>query len=108
MGLISLEEFLAFNRLLAQPDAEYLIAFKVMDRDNTGSISKEQFRAVINANQSDDSPPFDFHTEWVNLFFGAKGDSLLSYEEFSQLLKGMTSSDPQALAILSSLLLLLS
>lgn len=90
VGLISLEEFLAFNRLLAQPDAEYLIAFKVMDRDNSGSISKDQFRAVINANQSDDSPPFDFHTEWVNLFFGAKGDSLLSYEEFSQLLKGLS------------------
>jgi Ca2+-binding EF-hand superfamily protein len=84
---ITFQDFVEFDNLLSQPDAEYLIVFKVLDTDKDGLLSKEELMRVIEANQESDSPPFNWNSDWVNLYF-ARNDLKLSYKEFSQLVKG--------------------
>lgn len=42
-GLISFNEYVHFEDLINKPDAEYVLAFKIFDRDGNGRISKGMF-----------------------------------------------------------------
>ncbi|KAJ3043787.1 mitochondrial aspartate-glutamate transporter agc1 [Rhizophlyctis rosea] len=87
-GLISLEDWYAFESLLTRPDAEFEIAFRVLDENNDGKVSMENIKKIIQS-QDRDAPPLDLNSEWVKLFTGAKSPKKeISYEEFAQLLKG--------------------
>jgi len=90
-GLMTFEDFVNFNEMLRKPDAEYEIAFKIVDVDRTGTITREEFKRVISANLDEDCPPFNWDSDWVQLFFGKKGEGQLSYEEFTQMLKGLAT-----------------
>ncbi|CAO3579672.1 unnamed protein product [Absidia cylindrospora] len=88
--LVSLNNFLIFQNLLSKPDAEYEVAFRLFDVNNTGKITFDQFKQVLSSNLPSDAVPFDFDCDWLKLYIGTKeGHYQLTYEEFSQLLKGL-------------------
>ncbi|KAN0014473.1 hypothetical protein ACTFIU_000791 [Dictyostelium citrinum] len=86
-GYISFDEYVMFDELMAKPEAEYFLAFKLFDRDGNGYISKNDFKHVITASL-DPSIPFNFDCELVNLYFG-DGRTELNYSQFTQLLKDL-------------------
>ncbi|KAI9312276.1 olfactory receptor [Dichotomocladium elegans] len=89
-GLVSFEDFVIFQNLLSKPDAEYEIAFRLFDVNGTGKVTFDQFKEVLSSNMPKDAVPFDFDCDWLKLYIGTKeGKHELSYEEFSQLLKGL-------------------
>ncbi|KAF9245862.1 mitochondrial carrier domain-containing protein [Melanogaster broomeanus] len=89
-GLISWEDFTVFETLLKRPDADYCIAFKYFDVDNSGTITFDEFKNVFTANVGSSSIPFDFDCDWVKLYLGKKnGTHVLGYNEFTQLMKGL-------------------
>lgn len=89
-GVVSFEDFVIFQNLLSKPDAEYEIAFRLFDVTGTGKITYDQFKNVLSSNMPADAVPFDFDCDWLKLYIGKKdGQHELSYEEFSQLLKGL-------------------
>lgn len=89
-GMVSFEDFVIFQNLLSKPDAEYEIAFRLFDVDGTGKITFDQFKNVLSSNMPKDAVPFDFDCDWLKLYIGSKeGQHELSYQEFSQLLKGL-------------------
>ncbi|CAO3590263.1 unnamed protein product [Absidia cylindrospora] len=87
---ISFNDFVIFQNLLAKPNAEYEVAFRLFDVNNTGKITFDQFKQVLSSNLPSDAVPFDFDCDWLKLYIGSKdGHYQLTYEEFSQLLKGL-------------------
>ncbi|KAI9227948.1 MAG: mitochondrial carrier domain-containing protein [Piptocephalis tieghemiana] len=89
-GLVSLSDFIAFERMLAKPDAEYEVAFRLFDPEGTGSITYDKFKSILKANANPQSPPFDYDCEWLQLYLGDKKDHHpVTYPEFAQLLKGL-------------------
>jgi solute carrier family 25 (mitochondrial aspartate/glutamate transporter), member 12/13 len=113
-GLISFNEYVHFEDIINKPDAEYVLAFKIFDRDGNGRVSKgyyplsslhlpfsslfllsltlsttDDFRQVVSTSfLSDSKIPFDFDCELVRLYFG-KGGNELNYSQFTQLLKDL-------------------
>ncbi|KIJ54336.1 hypothetical protein M422DRAFT_201453 [Sphaerobolus stellatus SS14] len=89
-GLVSWDDFVVFETMLKRPDADYWIAFKYFDVDNSGTITYDEFKNVFSANLGPDSIPFDFDCDWVKLYLGKKdGAHVLGYNEFTQLMKGL-------------------
>ncbi|KAF2075106.1 hypothetical protein CYY_003583 [Polysphondylium violaceum] len=86
-GYISFDEYVMFDELMAKPDSEYFLAFKLFDRDGNGTISKDDFKHVVKASL-DPTIPFNFDCELVNLYFG-DGKNELNYSQFTQLLKDL-------------------
>ncbi|KAI9475837.1 MAG: mitochondrial carrier domain-containing protein [Benjaminiella poitrasii] len=89
-GYVSFNDFVIFEDLLSKPDAEYEVAFRVFDVNGTGKVTFDQFREVLQNNMPQDAVPFDFDCDWLKLYIGSKeGHHELSYQEFTQLLKGL-------------------
>jgi len=88
-GSLSFEEFEALFELLQRPDAEYLLAFKLADKDRTGFITKEEFKSIVMKHLPEGANILNWSSDWVNLFFGKEGEGHLSYLEFTQLLAGL-------------------
>jgi len=89
-GKVSLDDFVAFEKLLKRPDADFLIAFRFFDLDGNGVVSFEEFRRVYEENLGPDAIPFNFDSPWVKLYLGkAGGQHVLGYNEFTQLMKGL-------------------
>ncbi|KAI7905671.1 mitochondrial carrier domain-containing protein [Cokeromyces recurvatus] len=89
-GCVSFNDFVIFEDLLSKPDAEYEVAFRVFDVNGTGKITFDQFKRVLQNNMPQDAVPFDFDCDWLKLYIGSKeGHHELSYQEFTQLLKGL-------------------
>lgn len=70
-GDISFEEFCAFEALLCSPDALYLTAFELFDRNASDTISCDEFEAVIRHTQPLHDQDFDFSSEFIKRYFGA-------------------------------------
>ena len=47
-GKVTLSEWSQFENLLAKPDAEYEIAFRLFDEDGTGTIKYDHFQKLYN------------------------------------------------------------
>ncbi|TVY16947.1 Calcium-binding mitochondrial carrier protein [Lachnellula arida] len=89
-GKISLPDWSTFENLLAKPDAEYEIAFRLFDVDNTGFVKYEDLKKLYELNKSPDSIPFDWSCEWATLYSGGKKRRHdLTYPQFSQMLRGL-------------------
>jgi solute carrier family 25 aspartate/glutamate transporter 12/13 len=89
-GYVTFDDFVIFQDLLAKPDAEYEVAFRVFDKEGTGKVTFDQFKSVLSSHMPSDAVPFDFECDWLKLYIGAKeGDHELRYHEFTQLLKGL-------------------
>ncbi|KAI4203166.1 MAG: hypothetical protein LQ350_002042 [Teloschistes chrysophthalmus] len=89
-GRISLQDWGAFENLLAKPDAEYEIAFRLFDEKGTGTIKYEDFQKLYNQNKGDNTIPFDWNCEWASLYIGGrKHRHDMTYPQFSQMLRGL-------------------
>jgi solute carrier family 25 (mitochondrial aspartate/glutamate transporter), member 12/13 len=85
-----LQEWATFEHLLAKPDAEYEIAFRLFDVDGTGTIKYENFLKLYNLNKGEDSIPFDWNSEWASLYIGGKKKRHeMTYPQFAQMLRGL-------------------
>ncbi|KAK5969112.1 Calcium-binding mitochondrial carrier protein Aralar1, partial [Trichostrongylus colubriformis] len=85
-GDISFEEFCAFEALLCSPDALYLTAFEIFDRNASDSITCDEFEAVIRHTQPLYDMDFDFNSEFIKKYFGADKKRSINYQAFTQLL----------------------
>jgi solute carrier family 25 aspartate/glutamate transporter 12/13 len=88
-GLISLDDFVAFHRTLARPEAEY----RVFDPEGTGRVDMNYFRKMLREGLRAGSPPFDAECAWLNLYNHAgkhgEGRDWWTYAEFTQMLRGL-------------------
>jgi solute carrier family 25 aspartate/glutamate transporter 12/13 len=87
-NLITYQEYVNFENAINKPDAEYMLAFTIFDRDGNGKISKSDFQKVVETSFLDAAIPFDFNCDLVRLYFG-KGENELTYNQFTQLLKDL-------------------
>lgn len=89
-GKISLHDWGTFENLLAKPDAEYEIAFRLFDVERTGTVKYEDLKKLYELNKGPDSIPFDWSCEWATLYSGGKKRRHdLTYPQFSQMLRGL-------------------
>ncbi|EAS33681.3 mitochondrial carrier protein [Coccidioides immitis RS] len=89
-GRVNLGDWAAFESLLAKPDAEYEIAFRLFDADRTGTVKCETIQKLYNANKSGDAIPFDWNSEWASLYTGRKKTRHdMTYPQFAQMLRGL-------------------
>jgi len=87
---VYLRDWGAFENLLAKPDAEYEIAFRLFDEDGTGTIKYDDFHKLYNMNKGEDTIPFDWNCEWASLYVGSKRHRHdITYPQFSQMLRGL-------------------
>lgn len=76
--------------MLAKPDAEYEIAFRLFDVENTGFVNFEDLKKLYALNKGPESIPFDWNCEWATLYSGGKKRRHdLTYPQFSQMLRGL-------------------
>jgi solute carrier family 25 aspartate/glutamate transporter 12/13 len=89
-GRVTLQEWSNFENLLAKPDAEYEIAFRLFDVHGTGVVKFEDFQKLYYQNKSSESLPFDWNSEWASLYIGGrKKRHDMTYPQFSQMLRGL-------------------
>ena len=89
-GKISIQDWTAFENLLAKPDAEYEIAFRLFDEDGVGTLKSDDFFKLYNQNKGKTSVPFDWNCEWASLYVGSKRHRHdITYPQFSQMLRGL-------------------
>jgi len=85
-GLISFEEFCAFEATLCAPDALYLTAFDIFDNNASESITADEFETVIRHTTPLLEMDFDFNSEFIKKYFGANKTRQINYHAFCQLL----------------------
>ncbi|TMS06510.1 Calcium-binding mitochondrial carrier protein Aralar1 [Larimichthys crocea] len=59
-GLISFQEFLAFESVLCAPDALFIVAFQLFDKTGTGNISFENVRDIFSQTTVHHHIPFNW------------------------------------------------
>ncbi|KAL3315586.1 Calcium-binding mitochondrial carrier protein Aralar1 [Cichlidogyrus casuarinus] len=110
-GLISFEEFCAFEGLLCQPDSLYAATFQLFDRSGKGTVSFNDFKAVVQSTEAYSSIPFNFDCDFIRLHFSKDRTRAINYHEFSQLihdfhdehaLQAFLKNDPQSTGTISA------
>ncbi|MEQ2201601.1 hypothetical protein XENOCAPTIV_014928 [Xenoophorus captivus] len=86
-GLISFQEFLAFESVLCAPDALFIVAFQLFDKTGTGTVSFENARDIFSQTTVHHHIPFNWDCEFIRLHFGNDRQKQLSYLEFTQFLQ---------------------
>lgn len=85
-----MSDWATFENLLAKPDAEYEIAFRLFDLDGTGTVKFETFEKLYNLDKSSDRIPFDWNSTWASLYTGrTKTRHDMTYPQFAQMLRGL-------------------
>jgi len=87
-GVISFNEFAAFEGRLCIPDALYRTAFQLFDTNGNGSVSHDEFVEIISKTTLHQNIPFPLeNSDFVKLYFGSPENRRnVSYAEFSQFL----------------------
>ncbi|KAJ6000049.1 hypothetical protein N7481_000458 [Penicillium waksmanii] len=89
-GKLTLSDWATFENLLAKPDAEYEIAFRLFDLEGNGTVTFDAVQGLYNLNKGPDSIPFDWNSEWASLYTGrTKTRHDMTYPQFSQMLRGL-------------------
>ncbi|XP_076858894.1 electrogenic aspartate/glutamate antiporter SLC25A12, mitochondrial-like [Brachyhypopomus gauderio] len=86
-GLISFQEFLAFEAVLCLPDALFIVAFQLFDKTGTGDVSFENVRDIFSQTTVHHHIPFNWDCEFIHLHFGQDLQKHLNYLEFTQFLQ---------------------
>lgn len=85
---VNLQDWSYFNNLLAKPDAEYEIAFRLFADPQTGHVDFNEFKEVYAHNKT--GIPFDWDSDWARLYVGGKRyRHSMTYPQFSQMLRGL-------------------
>ncbi|CAJ0957825.1 unnamed protein product, partial [Mesorhabditis belari] len=85
-GDISFEEFCAFEAILCSPDALYLTAFELFDKNSSDSITCDEFKAIISHTMPLHDMDFDFDSDFIKKYFGKDKTRSIGYYAFCQLL----------------------
>ncbi|KAK5109078.1 hypothetical protein LTR62_007534 [Meristemomyces frigidus] len=89
-GRVSLQDWSVFNNLLAKPDAEYEIAFRLFADPATGQVDFNSFKESYARNKKTESIPFNWDSDWATLYLGGKKHRhSMTYPQFAQLLRGL-------------------
>uniref|UniRef100_A0A8K9UTW5 Solute carrier family 25 member 13 n=1 Tax=Oncorhynchus mykiss TaxID=8022 RepID=A0A8K9UTW5_ONCMY len=88
-GLISFQEFVAFESVLCAPDALYVVAFLLFDKTGKGAATYEDVKQVFSQTTNHQHIPFNWDSEFMRLHFGTERTKHLSYGEFTQFLLEM-------------------
>ncbi|TMS18333.1 Calcium-binding mitochondrial carrier protein Aralar2, partial [Larimichthys crocea] len=88
-GLISFQEFVAFESVLCSPDSLFMVAFLLFDKAGNGVTTFEDVKQVFNQTTIHQHIPFNWDCEFIRLHFGTQRDKKLSYGEFTQFLLEM-------------------
>uniref|UniRef100_A0A8C9YGB3 Solute carrier family 25 member 13 n=1 Tax=Sander lucioperca TaxID=283035 RepID=A0A8C9YGB3_SANLU len=88
-GLISFQEFVAFESVLCAPDSLYMVAFLLFDKAGSGMTTFEDVKQVFSQTTIHQHIPFNWDCEFIRLHFGTQRDKQLSYGEFTQFLLEM-------------------
>ncbi|XP_047461281.1 calcium-binding mitochondrial carrier protein Aralar2 isoform X2 [Mugil cephalus] len=88
-GLISFQEFVAFESVLCAPDSLFMVAFLLFDKAGIGVTTFEDVKQVFSQTTILQHIPFNWDCEFIQLHFGAQKDKQLSYGEFTQFLLEM-------------------
>ena len=89
-GRITLSDWSTFTNLLAKPDAEYEIAFRLFSDPTTGLVDFKSFKDIYARNRNPDSVPFDWDSNWASLYIGdSKNRHSMTYPQFAQMLRGL-------------------
>nr|XP_056713284.1 electrogenic aspartate/glutamate antiporter SLC25A13, mitochondrial [Euleptes europaea] len=85
-GLISFQEFVAFESVLCAPDALFMVAFQLFDKTGKGEVTFEDVKQVFGQTTIHQHIPFNWNSEFVQLHFGRDRKRRLTYAEFTQFL----------------------
>ncbi|KAM6899663.1 electrogenic aspartate/glutamate antiporter SLC25A13, mitochondrial isoform 2-T2 [Xenentodon cancila] len=88
-GLISFQEFAAFESVLCAPDSLFMVAFLLFDKAGDGVTTFENIKQVFSQTTIHQRIPFNWDSEFIQLHFGAQRNKQLSYSEFTQFLQEM-------------------
>lgn len=89
-GQLSLNDWASFEFLLAKPDAEYQIAFRLFDVDGRGSVKFDDFVQLYQKYKGADTIPFNWDSAWGTLYLGTSSRRHeLTYPQFSQMLRAL-------------------
>uniref|UniRef100_S4RL12 Calcium uptake protein 1, mitochondrial n=1 Tax=Petromyzon marinus TaxID=7757 RepID=S4RL12_PETMA len=86
-GLISFQEFSAFESVLCAPDALFIVAFQLFDKEGKGEVTFEGVKAVFSQTTIHQHIPFNWDCDFIRLHFGHTRDKRLTYAEFTQFLQ---------------------
>ncbi|KAI9726574.1 MAG: mitochondrial aspartate-glutamate transporter agc1 [Chrysothrix sp. TS-e1954] len=89
-GRVTLSDWGTFGNLLAKPDAEYEIAFRLFDINGDGVVSFEEFQRLYQIYKGESSIPFNWNSGWANLYIGGSNNRHdMTYPQFAQMLRGL-------------------
>uniref|UniRef100_A0AAR2JGY4 EF-hand domain-containing protein n=1 Tax=Pygocentrus nattereri TaxID=42514 RepID=A0AAR2JGY4_PYGNA len=88
-GLISFQEFVAFESVLCAPDALFMVAFQLFDKTGNGVATFDDVKQVFGQTTIHQHIPFNWDSEFVQLHFGKERKKHLNYGEFTQFLLEM-------------------
>uniref|UniRef100_A0A2D4H6J4 Calcium uptake protein 1, mitochondrial n=1 Tax=Micrurus lemniscatus lemniscatus TaxID=129467 RepID=A0A2D4H6J4_MICLE len=86
-GLISFQEFLAFESVLCTPDAMFIVAFQLFDKSGNGEVTFENVKEIFGQTIIHHHIPFNWDCEFIRLHFGHNRKKHLTYSEFTQFLQ---------------------
>ncbi|XP_048341918.1 calcium-binding mitochondrial carrier protein Aralar1 [Sphaerodactylus townsendi] len=86
-GLISYQEFLAFESVLCTPDAMFIVAFQLFDKSGNGEVTFENVKEIFGQTIIHHHIPFNWDCEFIRLHFGHNRKKHLTYSEFTQFLQ---------------------
>ncbi|XP_015724003.1 calcium-binding mitochondrial carrier protein Aralar1 isoform X4 [Coturnix japonica] len=90
-GLISFQEFLAFESVLCTPDAIFIVAFQLFDKSGNGEVTFANVKEVFEQTTVHHQIPFNWDCEFIRLHFGHNRKKHLNYTEFTQFLQELQS-----------------
>ncbi|XP_040213690.1 calcium-binding mitochondrial carrier protein Aralar1 [Rana temporaria] len=86
-GLISFQEFLAFESVLCAPDAMFIVAYQLFDKSALGEVTFENVKDIFGQTIIHHHIPFNWDCEFIRLHFGHNRKKHLTYLEFTQFLQ---------------------
>uniref|UniRef100_A0A4W3I202 EF-hand domain-containing protein n=1 Tax=Callorhinchus milii TaxID=7868 RepID=A0A4W3I202_CALMI len=85
-GMISFQDFLAFEYVLCAPDALFKVAFQLFDKKGKGDIIFDDVKQIFGQTVIHQHIPFNWNSEFVELYFGKQRQKRLTYQEFTRFL----------------------
>ncbi|NXI47447.1 CMC1 protein, partial [Galbula dea] len=90
-GLISYQEFLAFESVLCTPDAIFIVAFQLFDKSGNGEVTFANVKEILEQTIIHLQIPFNWDCEFIRMHFGHNRKKHLNYSEFTQFLQELQS-----------------